>query len=333
VLQHAPAIHRTGLTFDYPLFIFHYSPPFMKFLVVGHFAIDVIHRPDGKEDEQYGGIYNAIATLSSLSNGNDRILPVFGVHRDEHSAIVAALERLRNVDPAGVFPTDEPTHRIHTSAGADGSVTVCAQDIMKSIPFESLQKYFSVDGILVNMISGFDVSLETLDNLRMEIRGDKIPLLFDYHNLTRGLTAKHERYRRPLEDWRRWAFMVDIVQLNEEEIAGMTLEKLPEEQAVGHLLTLGVKGVAVTRGSNGATLFHSEHKHVHRSDIAGVPANPDAGVIGCGDVFGAAMLFRYVRSGDLIQSAEFANAVASARAAGKEYDQIATLREKKNSEL
>ena len=300
----------------------------MKFLVVGHFAIDVIHRPGGKEDEQYGGIYHAVATLSALSNGNDRILPVFGVHRGEHAGIVAALGQLSNVDPAGIFPTDEPTHRIHTSPGANGSVTVCAQDIMKPIPFESLRKYLSVDGILVNMVSGFDISLETLDNLRMEIRGDKIPLLFDYHNLTRGLTAKHERFRRPLENWRRWAFMVDIVQLNEEEIAGMTVEKLPEEQAVGHLLTLGVKGVAVTRGSNGATLFHSEHKHVHRSDIAGVPvSDPAPDVIGCGDVFGAAMLSRYVRTGDLVAAAEFANTVAAARAGGKGYDRIAELRE------
>jgi sugar/nucleoside kinase (ribokinase family) len=300
----------------------------MKFLVVGHFAVDVIHQPEGKEDEQYGGIYHAVAALSALSTGNDRILPVFGVNREQHGEIIAALERLPNVDPAGVYPSDEPTHRVHTTPDANGSVTLCAQDIMKPISFEVLRKYLSVDGVLVNMISGFDISLETLDHLRMEIRGERIPLLFDYHNLTRGLTARHERFRRPLENWRRWAFMADIVQLNQEEIAGLPVEKLSEQQTVGHLLTLGVRGVAVTRGSNGATLFHSEHKHVHRTDIPGVPAaNPAPGIIGCGDVFGAAMLAKYVRTGDLVTSAEFANSVAAARAAGRDYDHFASLRE------
>jgi len=297
----------------------------MKFLVAGHFAIDVVHRLGEQEKEQYGGIFHAVAALSALSGNNDRVMPVFGVNHDQHGEVIAALERLPNVDPAGVYPTDEPTHRVHISPDADGSVSVCAQDIMKPISFDMLRKHLSVDGVLVNMVSGFDITLETLDYLRMEIRPERIPLVFDYHNLTQGLTAKHERFRRPLENWRRWAFMVDILQLNQEEISGLTVEKLNELQTVGHMLTLGVKGVVVTRGSKGATLYHSEHKHVHRTDIPGIPADSTSRVIGCGDVFGAAMLVKYARTRDLVNAAASANVVAAARAAGRDYGHIRSL--------
>ncbi len=111
--------------------------------------------------------------------------------------------------------------------------------------------------------------------------------------------------RRPLPEWRRWAFMVDTVQMNEEEIAGLALESRDEAQTVGHLLTLSIRGVLITRAGRGASLFYSEHKKVVRTDYA--PAvvlrgNP----LTAGDQFGAAFLYHYCRTGSLSSAAEAA---------------------------
>jgi sugar/nucleoside kinase (ribokinase family) len=160
------------------------------------------------------------------------------------------------------------------------------------------------------MISGSDITLDTMDHLRMAVRGEEIPIHFDYHGLTTGINADHERYRRPLPEWRRWAFMNDSIQLNEEEAAGLTVEGLGEEQTVGHLLTLGVKAVVVTRGSRGASVFTSEHKHILRKDVGG--SHPSvANTVGSGDVFGAAFLFRTVQGGHPDEAAQFAHDVAA----------------------
>jgi sugar/nucleoside kinase (ribokinase family) len=165
------------------------------------------------------------------------------------------------------------------------------------------------------MVSGSDISLETLDQIRMEIRARETPIHLDYHNLTTGIGEGRERFRRPLAEWRRWAFMLTTVQLNEEEASGLTVDRLTEQQLTGHLLTLGISGVLITRGPRGATLFGNEHKRVVRRDFAGIPAAEVGDRMGLGDVFGGAFLYRFVSTSDLSASAEFANQTAARAAA------------------
>jgi fructose-1-phosphate kinase PfkB-like protein len=182
------------------------------------------------------------------------------------------------------------------------------------IPFERIKRFLDADGVLVNMISGVDIALETLDEIRMAVRGEGTKIHLDVHNLTLGVGQEGERIRRPVVAWRRWAFMVDTVQMNAEEIAGLTGETQTEQQTAGHLLTLGVKSVAITRGAGGATLYWNEHKKVIRKDLAPASGGAPSEVIGAGDVFGAALLAAYVRSGDLQASAEAAVLAASQEA-------------------
>jgi sugar/nucleoside kinase (ribokinase family) len=145
----------------------------------------------------------------------------------------------------------------------------------------------------------------------MEVRDDGIPIHLDFHNLTLGVNEKHERYRRPLETWRRWAFMLDTVQLNEEEFAGLEAASGTETQTVGHLLTLGVKGLLLTRGIRGVTAFCDEHKHTTRTDIPPSPLVEGVGTTGNGDMFGAAFLYHYGKSRNIPgAAAEAARAVA-----------------------
>jgi len=298
----------------------------MKILVLGHLCLDVIHPAEGPEIQSTGGIYYAVVTLASLAEGRDRVLPVFGVHEQEHAALVERLSRYPTVDTSGIFPFREPTNRVHLYYDRRGGRIECSKDISAPIPFERIRRFLSADAILINMISGFDVTLETLDEIRMAIRGENRPVHFDFHSLTLGTTPSHERHRRPVEEWRRWAFMLDTIQLNEEEIAGLPLEPMSEQQTAGHLLTLGPKGVVVTRGERGVSLYRNDQKRVLRTDVPGIPTDGNAETTGCGDVFGAGMLWQYVRSGDLLASVEFGNRLAAAKARLRGVDQLSQLR-------
>lgn len=286
----------------------------MKILALGHFCHDVIHTPDGREIRSPGGIAYAAAALAATAGRSDRVVPVFGVHHGDLAAVLEDLRRFPAIDPAGIYAFEEPTNQVHLVYGDGGTRIECSRHIAAPIPFERIRPHLAADGILVNMISGSDLTLETLDQIRMAVRPHTTPLHLDVHSLTLGVRPDHERYRRPVDEWRRWAFMIDTVQMNEEEIAGLTPDRMSETQTVGHLLTLGVRGVLVTRGERGVTLYAGERKRVTRTDIPGQPVPRAVDATGCGDVFGAVFFQHYLRNGSMAAAAEAANAAAARKA-------------------
>lgn len=282
----------------------------MRYLAIGHLCLDVSHSAAGGVSEYWGGIANAIATLGALAEKNDTIIPVCGVGKAEQESFLSWVAAYPAVDTAGIHVHDAPTNAIHLYRQPSGVSVTCAKDIAPPIGFDRIRKFLNVDAILVNMASGFDITLETLDMIRMETRPRSTPIHFDFHNLSMGVSGNSERFRRPLADWRRWAFMNTTVQVNEEEAVGLAVERLTEVQAIGHLLTLGVHGVVVTRGHMGSSLFTSEHKKVLRHDFGPVGPPGAEDPTGLGDIFGGAFVFAHAKSSDMKASAEAANRYA-----------------------
>jgi len=284
----------------------------MRLLVLGHLSLDVLHMPDGSEREEGGGIFRVLATLSAAGGRSDKFITVSGAGKKELASMRERLDALPGVETDGLFATETPIHRVHYYFRNTEDFVECAKELAPPIPFSRIRSHLDVNGILVNMISGVDITLDTLDEIRMAVRNEGIPVHLDMHSLTLGVNDRHERFRRPLPDWRRWAFMIDTVQMNEEEVAGLTEETMTEQQTVGHMLTLGVKGVLVTRGARGATVFVNQHKTVVRTDIPGAANGHPVPHIGRGDVFGAAFFYHYLKNRDLIAAAQHAHTVAAA---------------------
>ena len=303
----------------------------LKIAVIGHLSRDLFHLtdPSGREEvvETFGGIFYSIATLSALLSSDDKVIPVFGIHEAEYDKIVERLQQFGNVDTRGVFKTTEPVNEVHFFSNASGGRTECSKHIASPIPFQRIKPYLDVQGVLVNMASGFDILLETLDTIRMNVRDDGIPIHLDFHSLTLGIDDELKRFRRPLSDWRRWCFMVHSIQISEEEAAGLTVERYDEATLVNQMMPLMVNAILITRGERGATLIRQEHKKLFRHDVPGVSVPTVVDTTGCGDVFGAAFFAECLRKKDLVMAAEAGNKAASVKSTFRGPDGLDALRQ------
>jgi sugar/nucleoside kinase (ribokinase family) len=295
----------------------------MDLTVIGHLCRDITHGPamgtDGPTAPaagSFGGIMYSVAALASLAGERDTIHPVFGVGQEDYDELIEALRQYPNVNPEGVYKFKGPTNEVHLIYQEDQKNRIeCSKHISPPIPFSRIRPYLDSNGLLLNMISGFDITLEALDSIRMEVRERRTPIHFDFHSLTLGVDADAKRFRRPLTDWRRWCFMLNSIQLSEEEARGLTAEHLDESTLTNHLMSLMVTALVITRGPNGATMILQDiHKKLTRHEIAGLPTTGPTDPTGCGDVFGAAFFCTAVRTKDYLQAAQRANEAAAINA-------------------
>ena len=288
----------------------------MIITVVGHLCLDLIRHPqEGGETRSYGGIFFSIATLANLLSPDDIIRPVLGVGKNEHEGFCERLGRYANVDCSGIYRFPGATNEVHLTYATAHERIECSRNIAEPIPWKRIRS--AADGsdmVLVNMISGLDITLETLDELRMAMRDDRVPVYLDAHSLTLGINPDFTRFHRPVDRWRRWLFMLHGVHLNETEAKVIAAEQLDEESLARHVLALNTTTLHITRGERGCTAFASEHKHVRRVDMAGFEPEKSVDPTGCGDVFVAAYCAHYMRSHDMLAAAAFANRVAGAKA-------------------
>jgi sugar/nucleoside kinase (ribokinase family) len=286
----------------------------MKITVIGHLCLDVIHHADGSETESPGGIFFSVAALAHLLTPPDTVVPVFGVGKNDYDVIINLLERYPTVDTSGIFRLNASTNQVHLDYKDSKNRVECSKHIADPIPFKKIKSHLDTDLVLINMISGFDITLETLDEIRMEVRDAKTPVYMDVHSLTLGVHEDDTRFLRPLDAWRRWLFMLHGAQMNADEAAVLSETKYSENDLAKQILALNTTAFVITRGEAGCTAFVDSHKHIQRHDIPGVPLDGAIDPTGCGDVFAAAYCAHYCKTKDILRSVAFANMVAARKA-------------------
>jgi sugar/nucleoside kinase (ribokinase family) len=302
----------------------------MTITVIGHLCKDIVHVPDEQEnpEESFGGIMYTLLTLANLSGERDCIQPVFGVGQADYETLIEQLSAYKNIDVSGIYKYKNPTNQVQLFYQKDGQTRIeCSQFVAAAIPFNRIKPYLDGDGVIINMVSGADISLETLGYIRMEVRERDIPIHFDFHSLTLGTDLEFKRFRRPLTDWRRWCFMLNSIQMSEEEALGLSAERYDETTLINHLMPLMVETLLITRAERGVTVTVQDiHKKLTQKNIAGVSLGTTVNTTGCGDVFGAAYLYQLLKSKDSFVAAEFANNAAALNATFQSTKQLAGLR-------
>ena len=145
----------------------------MTITIIGHLCKDIIHLPGEKDtqEESFGGIMYTLLTLANLMSERDCVQPVFGVGQADYETLMEQLKPYKNIDVSGIFKFKGPTNQVQLFYQKDAQTRIeCSQNISAPIPFNRIKPYLDGDGVLINMISGADITLETLGYIRMEIR-------------------------------------------------------------------------------------------------------------------------------------------------------------------
>ena len=275
----------------------------MKFLVIGHSVEDHVITGD-IETIKPGGIYYTALALTSVCHPRESGDPMLTLQDTIYLCTSAQHENYHLF--AEVFNLCQPDFIQYSRAIPKVQLTIHGEkerdeqykNISRSlnIPYERLNEF---DGILINMITGFDIDLDQLKKIRQNFHGI---IYMDVHTLSRGINHYGHRGFRPIENFRQWAECVDIIQVNEFEIK--TLSKKSEDNEIAlEILSFGTRQLILTKGEQGAMVYYLQNGELN-SILKPVSRVSSGNKIGLGDVFGAVYFYNYIKSGNLISSLE-----------------------------
>src|SRR4030095_305754 len=286
--------------------------------------MDYIYRRSAKEPQkQFGGILYSVVSLSVISNGATVIYPVMNLGEDEFENVISFLRKFENIKTELINKSDHKTRVVSLyyndekpSENIPGKKTYDREESSTEptlpVEFEFIKDHLSsMDGILVNMVSGVDLTLDTLKNIRQNFSGY---IHMDLHNLVMHTFPDGRRVQIPLADSRTWCSCPDTLQMNESEIAVLTGGNVTEFKTAGEILSFGnVKSLIITRGAAGVSVYEIENNSgLTRKDIPAVTNVKYVDSTGCGDVFASAFFYRNAKDklSDVYSAARFAVQVA-----------------------
>jgi len=293
--------------------------------VVGTLVWDRIvpWRAGSADVEDWGGIAYALVAAGAVLPEGWAVRPVIRIGSDLEGPARDFLGQLRSVDPSGLAVVPEANNRVELRYQSEADRTETLTGGVSGWPLpDLLQAVAGCDALLVNFISGFEMSLEVATGLRLGFTG---PMYADLHSLLLDVDVDGTRRPRRLADWPAWAGCFDIVQVNEEEFercGPKALESLEPGTAAPTLVavTLGDRGVDLYGGvpsrgllpqrlrTDGADL-PTGRGHTANVTLDGLQRGSDP--TGCGDVWGGVMFSRLLAGDPVTTAASKANRIAA----------------------
>jgi sugar/nucleoside kinase (ribokinase family) len=297
--------------------------------VIGHSVEDHIHL-EGTGLIRPGGIFYTAAALVNYKNTGDEIFLCTDISKNKSSLFSSVYDQL---DKSFIRYSDRIAS-VHLIVKDKSEREEYYENIGVSLQLPPVN--FNIfDGILLNMISGYDILPDQLENLRKVFHG---LIYMDVHTLSRGTEyIKENRIRRDfriIPDFRRWAVNTDIIQVNKQELRTLFAKKT-EQEIVAEVMNCGIKHLIVTMDEEGAVLFSQceENKRntavnsnfyiLHEKAIKIRNENK----IGCGDVFGAVFFYNYIKHKKAEVALKAANCAAGAAAGFRELADFKKLRD------
>ena len=271
----------------------------MNFLVIGHSVVDEIFEKHANTIKP-GGIYYTVISLLSLVESKDKIFLCTNTAEGNPDLFGFVYNQVENTFIRKVKSI--PFVKLVISENGERKETYTELDENLILPEEDFDLF---DGILINMITGYDVSLNQLNELIKNFDG---LIYFDVHTLSRGVDNNLERNFRRIKNFDLWTECIDILQANESELQTLS-DKGKEIEIVEELLSYGIKQVLITRSDRGATVYFLDNKSVVRIDEIALKVK-SMNKVGCGDVFGAVYFYNYIKNKNVKLALEKANLYA-----------------------
>ncbi len=281
----------------------------MRLAILGTMVWDLIDHPAGDQVERWGGIsYSLAAAAASLPTGWS-IRPIIKVGNDFVDQARTFLQALPGLEwPGGVVETAEPNNRVHLRYHDTEHRHECLTGGVPPWGWEELApRLGGVDALFVNLVSGFELALDTAEQLRAGFHG----LLYaDLHSLLLGLGTGGHRVPRRLPDRDRWLRAFDFVQMNEQELALVAGDDDPASLGESAWRD-GLRAILVTRGARGAEVRRPDGESVRTTVIPAAAGGTRGDPTGCGDVWGGTCFVALTTGASVEDAARRANRAAA----------------------
>jgi sugar/nucleoside kinase (ribokinase family) len=287
----------------------------MKVLVIGQSVEDHINVHE-KEFIKPGGIYYSAITLENFKDKNDEIYLLTAVAKNNYSLFSSLYDKLDKK----FFQFVDNIPKVNLTLCEHSERKEKYENITQSLQ-PGINDYQVFNGILINMITGFDITLENLIEIRKKYKGI---IYMDIHTLSRGLNDDLVREFRRIPAASQWISSVDIIQVNQREAYTLS-DKKSEMEIAKEVLNLGVRFLIVTKGEIGVRLYslkEGELISVFKSALRITNGNK----VGCGDVFGGVFFYDYIKNGDEVSALEKANIAAGLSASFHDFNEFSNLK-------
>lgn len=297
--------------------------------VLGTCVWDVIYGRDVRSApvQEWGGITYALAGFDAALPNDWEVVPIIKVGDDLAAEARGFFSSMRRLAPgSGPIAVPYPNNRVELRYSDDERRSEVLTGGIPGWTWQGLQPLVAgLDALYVNLISGFELDLETATLLRQHFAG---PIYCDLHSLLLAVQPSGLRTPQPLPRANEWLRCFDVLQVNEDECALLA----PDGMALAATaMASGVQSLVVTLGPRGAVYFAPGHfarladRRTGEARFAAggalrterlAPAPDQVRVkgdpTGCGDVFGATYFSRLL-AGDIITEALRAAMTAAAR--------------------
>lgn len=288
----------------------------MKILIIGHSVEDHIHSSSGNEEIKPGGIYYTAAAMNIIKNNDDEIYLCTSIQKDNFHLFEPVYKNINSK----YFQNVNQIPKVHLYLNNNDERTEKYENITNkiSIPFNDLNTF---DGILINMITGFDISLEDIIKIRENYKGK---IFFDVHTLSRGLNENMIREFRKIPDINKWFNSIDILQANENETLTFFNSK-NEDEIVEEVLNHNVKIFLITKGNKGVRLFTKVNNEIISLYEEGIKVEVK-NKVGCGDILGSIFFYYYLKDKNLEKALKLANIAAGISVSYFQLDELHKLK-------
>jgi hypothetical protein len=221
--------------------------------VIGSFVWDVIHGRDPRSApvEEWGGITYSLGALDAAVGPDWEIVPIVKVGSDLAQRARQYLGSLEHL-AADAAPIEVPyqSNRVALHYKTDELRSECLIGGVPGWSWAGLKPLLrDIDALYINLISGFEIDLETAQLIRQHFRG---PIYCDLHSVLLAIQPDGLRTLAPLPNPPAWCRCFDFLQVNEEEMRMMARDSM---ELAAMAMANGVSTLAVTLGKRGVVYF------------------------------------------------------------------------------